>query len=346
MPTNTKALQVAEPVAQIAGKNAVINGGFDIWQRGTSFSLAASTTTTTYTTDRWATRTGANQACTVSRQATSDTTNLPNIQYCLRYQRNSGQTGTGALTFLQNVESINSIPFAGKSVTISFYARAGANYSATSSALAVTLWSGTGTDQDAFGGLTNAAQVCSVTATLTTTWQRFTATGTVASNATQLNPQIVFTPTGTASTNDYYEITGVQLELGNTATPFSRAGGDIQGELAKCQRYYIRLTADNNYTLFASGDNYSTTQCSGLIQLPVQLRTTPSSIETTGTASNYRVASGAASVACSSVPALDLTGNRQIGINAYVASGLTAGYGGRIGANNTTAAYIGISAEL
>ena len=111
----------------------VINGGMDVWQRGTSISIAASNNG--YTADRWQTYTGANQAITVSRQSVADSTNLPNIQYCIRYQRNSGQTGTGDLNIGQNIETANSIPLAGKTITLSFYARAGANYSPTSSIL-------------------------------------------------------------------------------------------------------------------------------------------------------------------------------------------------------------------
>lgn len=75
-----------------AGKNAIINGGMDIWQRGTSVAIAAATAAANgYNADRWDTSTGASQAITISRQPTADTTNLPNIQYCLRYQRNSGR---------------------------------------------------------------------------------------------------------------------------------------------------------------------------------------------------------------------------------------------------------------
>jgi hypothetical protein len=52
-----------------------------------------------------------------------------------------------------------------------------------------------------------------------------------------------------AAVNDYLQITGVQLEIGDTATPFEhRSYGD---ELARCQRYYYRLPP-NTETVFAS----------------------------------------------------------------------------------------------
>lgn len=220
-----------------AGKNAVINGGMDIWQRGTSIAITASSNG--YVADRWFAGTNVNQAITISRQATNDSTNLPNIQYCARYQRNSGQTGTSALNFVQSLESVNSIPFAGKAVTVSFYARAGANFSGVSSQLVGNLIAGTGTDQNrGIAAYTGETVPASLGFTLTTTWQRFTMTGTVAATATELALYFYWTPTGTAGAADYFEITGVQLELGSSATPFSRAGGTIQGELAACQRYY------------------------------------------------------------------------------------------------------------
>jgi len=131
----------------VAGKNAVINGGFDVWQRGTSFAVP--TNYNSYTADRFvAYRSGLNTGATISRQLTNDTTNLPNIQYCLRYQRDSGNTATGDLALLNGCETANSIQFAGKVVSFSFYARAGANYSATSNLLQLRVDSGTGTDQN------------------------------------------------------------------------------------------------------------------------------------------------------------------------------------------------------
>jgi hypothetical protein len=221
----------------IAGKNFVINGGMDIWQRGTSFANPNNG----YTTDRWL----GSQATagTITRVATGDTTNLPNIQYALRYQRTSASTSTAQLNIIQNFESVNSIPLAGKTVTLSFYARKGANYSPTSSLLGVVLPTGTGTDQNYYtAGYTGSADTINSSATLTTTWQRFTYTATLPVTTTETAVYFYAAPTGTAGAADYYEITGIQLEVGSVATAFTRAGGTIQGELAACQRYYWRDT--------------------------------------------------------------------------------------------------------
>jgi hypothetical protein len=258
-----------------AGKNKVINGGFDVWQRGTSVN----TTTYGYTADRWL---GYQYgSVTVSRQATSDTTNLPFIQYCGRVQRPSGQTGLNPIYLSQSLESAASIPLAGSSVTLSFYARKGSNYSSASSILTAQIISGTGTDQNVnVGGYTGAVQVAAPNVTLTTTWQRFTTTGTVGSTATQLGVVFTYTPVGTASTNDYFEITGVQLERGSKATPFQTAsGGSPQAELAMCQRYYFRTTQNANLILSTYGNATSTTIAYTPVPLPVSMRVTPTALD-------------------------------------------------------------------
>jgi hypothetical protein len=264
--------------------NPVLNSAFQVWQRGTSIAIAASSgaTSATYTADRWQTTTGANQAVTVSRQATSDTTNLPNIQYCARYQRNSGQTGTGGLNFAQSFESVNAIPFAGKTVTLSFYARAGANYSSASNALSAVIYTGTGTDQNRLAGsYTGDASPISQTATLTTTWQRFSYSATLGSTVTELAVLFGYTPVGTAGTNDYYEITGVQLELGSVATPFDTYATTYQGELAACQRYYQRYSIPT-----ATGAGLSTGVCTSTtigdtsFVPPVSFRVAPTTLDT------------------------------------------------------------------
>jgi hypothetical protein len=327
-----------------AGKNAVINGGFDIWQRCTSVSALASANT--WTADRWALSTFANCASTISRQLTNDTTNLPNIQYCARFQRNSGQTGTNGFYITQAFETVNAIPYAGKTVTMSFYARAGANYSPTSNVLKVYLLTGTGTDQPRAGvSYTGELSPINTTATLTTTWQRFSFTGTIATNVTEFSPTFEATHTGTAGAADYFEVTGVQVEVGSVATPFSRNAGTIQGELAACQRYYYRVTPSVTNGAFSVGNNYSTTINTSVIYPKVTLRTTPT-LETSGTASNYRVNTAGTGFTCSAVPVIDQTSTDIIALNATVASGLTVGNAGILIAISGGTSILAFSSEL
>jgi hypothetical protein len=331
-----------------AARNGFINGGLDIWQRGTSISIAASTSAATYTADRWCTQTGANQAITVSRQATGDTTNLPNIQYCTRYQRNSGQTGTGNLSFSQSFETINSVPLAGKAVTFSFYARAGANFSATSNVLNAWIYTGTGTDQNVLSGYTGALTPIFQTATLTTTWQRFTFTGTIATNVTEIAPYFLYAPTGTAGTNDYYEITGVQVEASqsSTASAFSTNGATYQAELAACQRYYWRTSSDATATIalmVPAASAKSSVVSIAQIQYPVPMRTTPTSMDT----ANLSFVNYADSFFALTSIAFNASATNNLMAIPYgtIVAG-TAGHTGKWQASSSAAAYIGFSAEL
>ena len=260
--------------------NPVINSCFDIWQRGTSFTTTAMDYD--WTADRWFSYAyGVTSGRTISRQATSDTTNLPNIQYCARVGRNSGDTNTGSIQFFNPWETANSIPYAGKTVTVSFYARKGANYSPTSSYLRLILQSGTGTDQNPIAGYTGGADVIDQSAVLTTTWQRFSYTGTVPATQTELSTCFIYTPTGTAGAADYYEITGVQVDIGSVALPVRRNGATIQGELAACQRYYWRTgtVTTNDQVGGAWGYGVTGTYARFLIRTPVTMRVPPTSTD-------------------------------------------------------------------
>jgi hypothetical protein len=301
----------------------------DIWQRGTSI---ANTASTLYTADRWVT-VGSPAAFTISRQATGDTTNLPNVQYCARVQRNSGQTNTTGFDFLQGFETTNSIPYAGKTVTMSFYARAGANYSPTSSILQAQLYSGTGTDQSPTAAFTGQATVINQNATLTTTWQRFTYTASIGATATQLKTIFSMAPTGTAGAADFYEITGVQLDIGSVALPVRRNGATIQGELAACQRYYTFIgKVANGFPLMQVLANSTNQDFRNPIMFPVRMRTTP-------TATKY----GTWAVSNCNQPGADFLS--PDGFSMYLAStgaGATAIYA----YPNSTDDYFDFSAEL
>jgi hypothetical protein len=337
--TGTINLLQTSTLSSSAGKNIVIGGGLDIWQRGTSFAGVGSPL---YTADRW--NLNAPSAQTFSRQTTSDTTNLPFIQYCARIQRTNLSANTTAVYVSSSYESVNCIPFAGKTVTLSFYARVGANWAGTS--FGIQLISGTGTDQNLNTGFTGSTNVISVSPTFTTTWQRFSYTGTVASTATQLGFLMSWLPSGTAGANDYIEITGVQVELGSYATTFSRAGGTIQGELAACQRYYYRYLGESTGTTFiCNAWWFNANNAYGVVPFPVSMRTYPSAMDTSGTAANYGTYAGGSAITCSAVPILDTPNRNNALVQFVVSSGGVTGYGGAARILNTSA-YLGFTAEL
>ena len=321
-----------------AGKNAIINGAFDIWQRGTSIAINAAA----YTTDRWLGYRGV-AGMTVSRQSTNDTTNLPFILDCARVQRDSGNTSTSSLQFTSSVETSNVYRYTGQTITMSFYARCGANYSPASSALGVYLSTGTGTDGNPLTGYTGQTNTISQTATLTTTWQRFSYTATLTSTTTQMAPYFLASVTGTAGANDWFEVTGVQVELGSVATAFSRTGGTIQGELAACQRYYFKMGNEGNaYNSFGLAGAASVNAADFVTIFPVKMRIAPTAIES----------SAAATIAAGSILgvtsiAFNSATNSQVAYTAlnktaaFVATGCYPVY-----ANNSGTAYFAWSAEL
>ena len=321
-------------------QNAVYNSAFDIWQRGTSF--APSGATNQYCADRWLCYSGVSGR-TISRQSIGNLSVSPNqvVRYAARVQRDSGNTNTATTYILGTLETSDSIPFAGKTVTLSFYARAGANFSATSSVMASAIRTGTGTDENTlnFTGFAQTAQ----NNTLTTSWQRFSQTVTLATTVTELGWSFEFTPVGTASTNDWFEVTGVQLEQGSVATPFHRQNATIQGELAACQRYYIRNVSVNTAGVVAqSGYVSSTTNFSGTVALPVTMRVVPTSVDFS-TIQVIDSSSGAYSITAAAITG---QASPQFAACDFTISGATAGRFGYIRGNASASAYLGFSAEL
>jgi hypothetical protein len=328
----------------VAGKNAFLNSALNVWQRGTS-SAVTSSSTSFMVADRWNAYRGATGS-TFSRQATSDTTNLPFIQYCARFQRDAANTSTANLNLIQNIETINSIPYAGKAVTLSFYARAGANYSATSNALLVFLRNGTGTDQNFLVGYTGVNDVVSSSATLTTTWQRFTFTGTVPTNSTELAIQIQANPTGTAGANDYFEFTGAQLEIASSASAYSPNAATYALELAACQRYYYRVNNESGTgsLLAGFGSCDGTTIADILVPFPATMRVSPTSLDQ-AQARIYNLSNGTNYSGGTWTLA---GGNAFFGGARYThGSGVfTSGSGVKATSSGSGSAYLGFSAEL
>jgi hypothetical protein len=265
MPTNTKALQVAEPTGVVAGKNAVINGGMDIWQRGTSFTNGGQ-----YTADRWYFDISAS---TVT--STRESTIVPaGFQYSWKVSKSAGSST--ATLMGQTIETANAIQFAGKTVTVSFYAAAD-----TATTFTPVLTYSTSVDNPRSGSWTNITPtVNGSTSVSTTTFVRIVSTFAVPSTVKSLFMYIE--PTVASGANIY--VTGFQLEVGNVATPFSRAGGTIQGELAACRRYlpaYINNASAQANTVV--GYAYATNGGLWSIPFDVPARVQPTGMTVTGT---------------------------------------------------------------
>ena len=261
--------------AGLGFRNVLINGAMTVYQRNASSttSLASS-----FACDRWNNfRGGAVSGITVSRQ----TAGLTGFQYCSRIQRDSGNTATNALYFVQNIESINSIPLAGKQVTLSFWARAGANYSASSGALRSSVEYATSTDSNYYSiGDGSSTTVVSQNNTLTTTWQYFSMPATIAASQTQVFIGFKFTPVGTAGAADYFEITGVQLEQNYQPTPFEQR--PYGTELALCQRYYWKWVSQNSGDIFCGVYQPASTNIYHTVPMPTVMRARPTSATVSG----------------------------------------------------------------
>jgi len=271
----------------VAGKNKIANGDFSIFQRGTTISVGVAAKT--YTADRWWLYT--NELASVSQQSSG----LTGFRYCARVQRTSGQ-GAGGIYFSQPVETANSVALASQTVTFSFYARAGSGMSA-SNLLNYSLSTGTGTDESGLGGYTGNATPINSSVTLLATgsggisgtgWQRITASATLASTATEFGITFGYNATGTAGANDYFEVTGVQVEVGAVATPFTLATATLQGELSLCQRYLpvIAKGADGIWL----GASTSTTVTRFTLPFTVTPRVAPTGIVVAGSFALYNSA--------------------------------------------------------
>ena len=328
--------------------NPVLNSAFQVWQRGTSFTNGNSTSAF-FAADRWQIYSSTSTGRTWTRQATNDTTNLPSIQYCMRLARNSGDTQTAVIYTVNNFETINSIPYAGKTITLSLYARAGANYSSASNAFSVGLLSGTGTDQNSLAGYTGQVSVISGGATLTTTWQRFTFTATVPTTATELGLQLGYTPVGTAGANDYAEITGVQIDIGSVALPFRTYAATIQGELAACQRYYFRngyANGGGTYVLMGTGGASTSTAGNFQVNFPTGMRTAPTAVDYSAL-----IFTKYDTTIATPVTSLTLSNSRKspylTWVDAVASTGsFTVNAAYMLAGDGSTNSYLGFSAEL
>jgi hypothetical protein len=152
-----------------------------------------------------------------------------------------------------------------------------------------------------------------------------------------------------SATSNYWQITGVQLEANSQPTPFEQR--PIGVELALCQRYYYRNSAVNAggaYAIFGVGQGDNTTNVEGYIPFPVVMRTSPTAIDVTATASNYAIYAATVVSALTSVPVFASANTTPYsqGVSFRSTGNAVAGRAYQLLANNNNVAYIGFSAEL
>lgn len=306
--------------------NHLINGGMDIFQRGTSVA-----TTGGYTLDRWyATSTSGNATVT---QVTTAAALPANARYAARLLANA----TTTLKFEQVIETANTIPLAGKTVMASAWVTASA---AAMGDVTVTLYYSTSDDVAPAGSWTSI-DVGSLTST--TSAQLLSKTFDIPSTARTL--KLSFSHVTTITSGQSFYIANAMLNEGTFVPPFQRAGSNIADELQLCKRYYHRLVSDPAATsplavsMFAT---YNASTIYSVYKLPNTMRIAPTVNASAGTI--FRCYANATFLVSSAVAGGNSTTDSAEMV--ITVTGATTGQGGWLRFVPTANLYIEFSAEL
>lgn len=325
-----------------SNKNYLINPNFAVAQTGSSYSL---TTSTAYTSiDNWFAAGGTGVSGVVNQSGSI----LTGTSTSLQIGRNNGSTSTAVMEFGQVLESYSSTPFAGKTAILSFYAKAGANFSGGN--LTVTLWYGTGSNQSSVslvaGTWTGQATVINVAPKITSTTTRYFFTGAVPSNATQLGLVISYTGSGTAGADDNVYFTNMQLEVARPGQlmPSEFMQKQYVEDLRECQRYRYVLSAPNG-TVLSGGVFNSTSTAVFSAQLPAPMALSPTSA-VVGTIGNMTLSDVVA--ASSAVTSLSFSSSTPSNVLLSVTGTGTPYTSGKVAflQNNATGALVVFNAGL
>ena len=241
----------------LSNRNLIINGAMQVAQRGTSFGVLASRA---YTIDRWNVDAGVNaQRADLSVDEISGDTRL---KYALQLLGN-----TSSQYFRQPIEDVTQ--FSSVTCTLSFWVKGSASTTLNNIYARQAFGSGGSSVVDtAFSPISHS---------VTTSYTKYTGTVTLPSisgktlgsgHHLELFMQV---PNGVT-----LYITGVQLEVGDTATPFEhRSYGQ---ELALCMRYTTVFRGNGSGVggMIAVGASTSASNSYFLMTPQVPMRATPS----------------------------------------------------------------------
>ena len=275
----TNAVITAQQSSQggdLGFKNRLINGGFDVWQRGTSFSPA---TNSTYTADRW--------WCVTDAVGTVNVTQVDvsaqglNTQYALRAERSAG---TNRWVVGTNLETNVTKALLGKTVTFSCKVRKGSGLNAN-----VDVSVGTQSQEAKFGSLVDNGSFTITNASMnTSSFTQFTTTFFIPASSTATGFKVEFSATQAGGTGVYFEIAEVQVEVGSAATGFDyRFYGT---ELALCQRYYYQRAYEGEGSAVCSNLGFAWTNSTYKwinVFFPVTMRATPTVVPASGAGAGF-----------------------------------------------------------
>jgi hypothetical protein len=239
-------LKWATPAGGAINKNYLINGGFAISQRGTSFT-SGSNNDDAYTLDRWYILSDGNDVIDV----TQNTATVPtNGQFAIALDVETVNKKFGIATIIENKDCIGLI---GNTVTFSFKAKVSATTQLDNVKCAIVAWSGTAdtvtSDIISAWGVegTNPTLIANATyenspanLNLTTSYASYSVSAAVDTASTTNLILFIWSDVTTTTLGDFLFIAESKLELGSSASAFEYAGGTIQGELAACRRYFFQ----------------------------------------------------------------------------------------------------------
>jgi len=310
-----------------AGKNYCINGAFDIWQRGTTFTNPSSAGI--YTADRWTVYFNGNGTVTQETSVKPDTST-----YALKVTATASSADNSVY---QLIEQLNMEQFRGKTITLSVKV-AGTATLAPAIALAYST-----TADNSLTATNTAITASSETkpAINASTFVTYISQFAVPTTAKTLRIQL---GSGTMANTNVLYWAEAQIEIGSTATAFSRAGGTLAGELAACQRYYYRIAGNSAYSYTGYGSGYSSTVAFYVVPMKQTMRVEPTAIDYANIGTSDLINATIAFTALT----IDSAGSGSdfLLLQGTVASGITQYRPYYINNNNNAAGYIGFSSEL
>jgi hypothetical protein len=341
-------------------KNRIINGAMVIDQRNAGASVTASG----YSLDRWGYYGTQASKFTIQQNAGSVTPPVGFTNYLgLTSSSAYSVTSTDFFEVYQSIEGVNIADLGwgtsnAKTVTLSFQVR-----SSLTGSFGGFLTNSSGNRIYPFSYTISSANTwTSISLTIagdtTGTWLTNTSTGIQVAfglgvgstfngtagawnaGSNQYIPSGSVSVVGTSGATFY--ITGVQLEVGSSATGYEYRL--YNQELSACQRYAYRFLGTGvQTTLVGSGGMYSSSQVEVTVTFPVTMRTTPSTTIANGT-DYWRIVSNGTNDLFNNLSSTEETPVNALLYSSSGASG-TQGYSARVDTLNSNASIL-FSAEL